>query len=415
MIGAARLGAAAGARDLLTFDMGGTTADIALVVGGLPQLRFSGDHAGHPVNLPQIDVLSVGAGGGSIAAVDRFGALSVGPESAGAHPGPAAYGAGGEHATLTDAHLVLGTLAADRPLGGSVTLDAGAARDAVRRAVGAPLGLPDEAAAEAIVRMADANMADALRVVSVARGHDPRGFALAALGGAGPMHACAIAAELGVPRVLVPRHPGVTAALGLLLSDVRHDLRRSWFDATAEVDPAALDAAVGALEAEARERLRAAGHADGTVALAFELDMRYRGQAYNLTVPLDARPVTAGTVAAAERAFVDAHRKAYDYTPSVTETEIVTVRARATGRVARHEDARDAGGANGSRAASSRPVWTGGAWSDFAVVDRGTLAHGDAIAARTIVEQEDATVVVPDGWTGTVAGADVVVLERAAA
>ena len=229
------------------------------------------------------------------------------------------------------------------------------------------------------------------------------------------MHACAIAAELGVPRVLVPRHPGVTAALGLLLSDVRHDLRRSWFDATAEVDPAALDAAVGALEAEARERLRAAGHADGTVALAFELDMRYRGQAYNLTVPLDARPVTAGTVAAAERAFVDAHRKAYDYTPSVTETEIVTVRARATGRVARHEDARDAGGANGSRAASSRPVWTGGAWSDFAVVDRGTLAHGDAIAARTIVEQEDATVVVPDGWTGTVAGADVVVLERAAA
>jgi N-methylhydantoinase A len=411
VIGAARLGAVVGQHDLLTFDMGGTTADIAVVLDGLSQLRFQGDHGGHPVNLPQIDVLSVGAGGGSIAAVDRFGSLTVGPESAGADPGPAAYGTGGEDATLTDAYLVLGTLDPDRPLGGRVQLDPDAARAAIRRAVAAPLGLSDEAAAEAVVRIADANMADALRVVSVARGHDPRRFALVGLGGAGPMHACAIAAELGVPRVVVPRHPGVTAALGLLLSDVRHDLRRSWFHATADVDVDALDAAVGALEDDGRERLRDAGHADGEV--AFELDMRYRGQAYNLTVPLAARPVTATTLAAAEAAFEEAHRQAYDYTPSVTETEIVTVRARATGAVS--ATAWETPAAVAPRAAAiARDVWRDGAWEAFTVVERAALAPGDVVAERTIVEQEDATVVVPAGWSGTVAAAEILVLTNGA-
>ncbi|MEA2362329.1 MAG: N-methylhydantoinase [Thermoleophilaceae bacterium] len=412
VIGAARLGAVVGQPDLLTLDMGGTTADIAVVLDGLSQLRFQGDHGGHPVNLPQIDVLSVGAGGGSIAAVDRFGSLTVGPESAGADPGPAAYGSGGEDATLTDAHLVLGTLDPGRALGGSVRLDPDAARAAIRRAVAAPLGLSDEAAAEAIVRIADANMADALRVVSVARGHDPRRFALVGLGGAGPMHACAIAAELGVPRVVVPRHPGVTAALGLLLSDVRHDLRRSWFNATADVDINALDAAVGALEDEGRERLRDAGHVDGEV--AFELDMRYRGQAYNLTVPLAARPVTAATVAAAEAAFEEAHRQAYDYTPSVTETEIVTVRARATGAVSATTWETPAAPAPRG-AAVTRDVWRDDAWRAFTVVERAALAQGDAVAERTIVEQEDATVVVPAGWSGTVAAAEILVLTKGAA
>jgi len=412
VIGAARLGALVDQRDLLTLDMGGTTADIAVVLDGLSQLRFQGDHGGHPVNLPQVDVLSVGAGGGSIASVDEFGSLTVGPRSAGADPGPAAYGTGGEEATLTDAHLVLGTLDAGRPLGGRVPLDPDAARAAVRRAVATPLELSEEAAAEAIVRIADANMADALRVVSVARGHDPRRFALVGLGGAGPMHACAIAAELGVPRVVVPRHPGVTAALGLLLSDVRHDLRRSWFHATADVDVDALDAAVGALEDEGRSRLRDAGHADGE--LAFELDMRYRGQAYNLTVPLAARPVTAATLAAAEAAFEEAHRQAYDYTPSITETEIVTVRARATGAVpATVWETPAAAAPRGS--AVTRDVWRDGAWSPFTVVERAALEPGDGVAERTIIEQEDATVVVPAGWSGTVADAEILVLTNGAA
>jgi N-methylhydantoinase A len=414
VIGAARLGAAAGEPDLLTFDMGGTTADIALVVGGLPQLRFQGDQGGHQVNLPQIDVLSVGAGGGSIAAVDRFGSLTVGPASAGADPGPACYGAGGTQPTVTDAHLVLGTLDPERPLGGRVGLDAAAARDAIRRAVADPLGLSVEAGAAAILRIANANMGDALRVVSVARGHDPRRFALVALGGAGPMHACAIAEDLGVPRVVVPRHPGVTAALGLLLSDVRHDLRRSWIRPTAEVALHELDAEVGRLEDDARARLSESGHADGAGAVEFELDMRYRGQAYNLTVPLATRPVTAATLAAAEQAFHAAHRAAYDYTPSVTDTEIVTVRARATG-------AAGSGSPDGVRpsaaadATAQRGVWVDGERRRFDVRERDELGPGERIGARTIVEQEDSTLVVPDGWAGDVGPAGIVVLTREAA
>ena len=416
VIGAARLAQAAGERDVLTFDMGGTTADIALVVDGLPQLRFQGDQVGHPVNLPQIDLLSVGAGGGSIAAVDRFRSLTVGPASAGAEPGPAAYGAGGEDPTVTDAQLVLGTLDPGRPLGGQVPLDADAARSAVRRGVAEPLGLSVEGAAEAIVRVANANMADALRVVSVARGHDPRRFALVGLGGAGPMHACAIADELGIPRVLVPRHPGVTAALGLLLSDVRHDLRLSWIRPTAELDPAELDDALSAIEDDARGRLAAAGHLDGSADVAFELDMRYRGQAYNLTVPIAPRPVSAATVADAEAAFAEAHRQAYDYTPSVRETEIVTVRARATGAVPRRAwSAPGASGAPPPPPLRRRDVWTDGSPRSHAVVEREALAPGARVGERTIVEQEDATVVVPGGWRGEVGAADLLVLERSAA
>jgi N-methylhydantoinase A len=411
VIGAARLGEAVGERELLTFDMGGTTADIALVVDGLPQLRFQGDQGGHPVNLPQIDVLSVGAGGGSIAAVDAFGSLTVGPGSAGAEPGPACYGSGGELPTVTDAHLVLGTLDPDRRLGGRVRLDVAAARAAVQRHVAEPLGLGVEEGADAILRVANANMGSALRVVSVARGHDPRRFALVALGGAGPMHACAIAEDVGVPRVVVPRHPGVTAALGLLLSDVRHDLRLSWVRPTAEVDVAELDGAAARLEEEGMALLAGAGHADGA-GVSFELDLRYRGQAYNLTVPLPPRPVTQESLAAAEAAFHEAHRQAYDYTPSVTETEIVTLRARALGPVQRGGGAASPSPAGAGAGPGHRDVWEGGAPRRHEVLERDALGPGDVIAQRTIIEQEDSTLVVPAGWHGTVTAADILLLER---
>ena len=257
MIGGGRLAELVGEGDALTFDMGGTTADIGLVLGADPQVRFSGEAAGMPINLPQIDVLCIGAGGGSIARVDEFGSLTVGPASAGADPGPAAYGKGGTEATVTDAHVVLGTLSSEHSLAGGVPLDRELARAAVMSSVGEPLGLEAEAAAEAILRIANANMANALRLMTVARGHDPRRFALVAIGGAGPMHACALADELSIPRVVVPRYPGVAAALGLLATDIRHDLRRSWLRAAADITPAQLDAELERLEAEAR---RAAGH-----------------------------------------------------------------------------------------------------------------------------------------------------------
>jgi N-methylhydantoinase A len=411
VIGAARLGEAVGERNLLTFDMGGTTADVAIVIDALAQLRFQADHSGHPVNLPQIDVLSIGAGGGSIAAVDGFGSLTVGPRSAGATPGPACYGAGGAEPTVTDAHLVLGTLDPDRPLGGVVTLDAAAARAAVEGRVARPLGMAVEEAAEAIVRIATANMTNALRVVSVARGHDPRELALVALGGAGPMHACAIAEELGTPRILIPRHPGVTSALGLLLSDVRYDVRQSWVRPTAGVDVDALDAAVRRLGDEAHRLLARAGYDGDRGSVSHELDMRYRGQAYNLTVPLAPRPVTAATLERAQAAFSEAHRRAYDFTPAVQETEIVTLRARAVGPV-EHATWTDADGAPARSSTREPVVWVDGERRPFALLDRRRLAAGDRIGEQTIIDQEDATILVAAGWHGSVRAGGVVVLER---
>jgi N-methylhydantoinase A len=410
VIGGARLADLVGEADVLTFDMGGTTADIGLVLGGLPQLRFSGEAAGMPINLPQIDVLCIGAGGGSIARVDEFGSLRVGPESAGADPGPAAYGRGGQDATVTDAHVVLGTLAADTQLAGRVPLQREPAVQAVERAVGGPLGLAAEPAAAAILRIANAQMANALRVMSVARGHDPRRFALVAIGGAGPMHACALADELGIPRVVVPRYPGVAAALGLLATDIRHDLRRSWLAPTAEVSPERLDAELERLESEARALLEPSADATRGFDLAFELDMRYRGQAYNLTVPLAARPATARTIAAAERAFAEQHRRLYDYTPTVTETEIVTLRLRALARIPAIDWAageRDPVAA----AAGSRRVWAE-RWGSWRTVVRDSLAPGDALGPETVVEQEDTTVVVPAGWWGRAGAAGTLVLGR---
>jgi N-methylhydantoinase A len=385
--------------------MGGTTADVGLVIGGSPQFRFRGEAAGQPVNLPQVDVLSVGAGGGSIARVDRFGSLRVGPESAGADPGPAAYGRGGEDATVTDAHIALGTLDPSHFLGGRMELDVAAARRAVVGSVARPLGLGLDEAAAAVLRIADATMVRALRVISVARGHDPRRFALVAFGGAGPMHACAIAEELGMRRVIVPPYPGVASALGLLASDVRYDLRRTWITPTTRVGRAELERRLRALESEARELLASAGFADGQARIGFQLDMRYRGQAYELTVPL-----RSSELAGAERAFHAAHRRAYGYGSPVEETEIVTLRATAVGRVRR--PGRDASRAAGATSERRRSVSRTVGGRRFRVHAREELGPGACVEGPAIVEQEDSTVLVPRGWRLTAEGGGSVILER---
>ncbi len=412
VIGGARLAELVGESAALTFDMGGTTADIGLVIDGSPQRRFSGEAAGMPINLPQIDVLCIGSGGGSIARVDQFGSLTVGPASAGAEPGPAAYGLGGEDATVTDAHVVLGNLSAESALADGVPLDRELAERAVAAAVGEPLGLGVEEAAVAILRIANANMANALRVMTVARGHDPRRFALVAIGGAGPMHACALADELGIPRVVIPRYPGVAAALGLLATDIRHDLRRSWLQPTAAIAPADLDAEFARLETEASGLLATSASVTSNFEFYHELDMRYRGQAYNLTVPFAPRPVTAETVAAAEAAFEEEHRRLYDYTPTVTETDIVTLRLRALARIS---DIDWTVAEDGRRVAvaGTRRVYHGG-WREWTAAGREALAQGDTIAAETIIEQEDTTVVIPPGWSGSVGTAGTLVLQRGA-
>jgi N-methylhydantoinase A len=415
VIGGARLGTAAGSENVLTFDMGGTTADVGLVVGGRPQMRFRGEAVGEPINLPQIDVLSVGAGGGSIAHVDAFGSLLVGPGSAGAHPGPAAYGQGGEDATVTDAHLVLGTLDPARFLGGRMRLGVEPARHAVERRVAEPLGLGIEEAAAAVVRIADATMVRALRVVSVARGHDPRRFALVAFGGAGPMHACAIAAELGIGRILVPRYPGVASALGLLVTDVRYDVRQTWVRRTNALDLDELAERLASLERDGRDLLAGAGFTDGNGRVDFELDMRYRGQAYELTIPLSSPSVDERALRRVENDFHAAHSQAYGHASPVDEVEIVTLRAHATGPI---EPPRWDGGDGTDatpKATAERAVHVAHAGVvRHAVYERSALGEGASFDGPAIVEQDDSTVVVDAGWRASVGAASTLVLERVA-
>lgn len=411
VLGAARIGEAIGEKNLMVFDMGGTTADVSLVIDGELQLRFLGEHGGHEVNYPQVDLLSVGAGGGSIAGVDEYGRLTVGPRSAGSSPGPACYGTGGQLPTVTDAHAVLGVLSPDHPLGGEVEIDLEAARRAITEHVAEPLGMSLEEGATAILRLANANMTNALRIITVARGHDPRDFALAPLGGAGPMHVCAIAEELGVSRIVLPKYPGVGAAFGLLLSDIRHDLRQGWQRPTEEI---VVDEFVGVVEG-LRERGRALVGGGDAVRLRFEADIRYTGQAYSLTVPLpvdELEPEAA--LEAAVQGFHALHQRLYDYSPSVTTTEIVTLRLSAVEPATSDLESGAAGGSP-DPTQEWRDVWLDGAWTACRIHKRDEMAPGTEVVGPAVIEQEDATTVVTPGWEGEVADGGNLVLRKAVA
>ena len=411
VVGAARLGAVAGELDLMTFDMGGTTADLAVVTGGHPHVRWAGEQNGHRVNLPQVDVLCVGAGGGSIARVDAFGSLHVGPESAGAVPGPAAYARGGESPTVTDAHVVLGTLTAQRTLGGELKLDPDSAAEAVRQHVALPMSVEVEQAAASIIRVTDANMASSLRVISVARGLDPRAMTLVALGGAGPMHGCSLAEELDMTKVLVPAFPGVTAALGLLLTAVRHDLGRSWVRATALLSNVEMQPQLDALAAKARELLAQSGHEELST-LRFSADMRYSGQAYSLTIPLrvevDGR-LHQDSIRDVEAAFIEGHRAAYDYVLDDTPMELVALRISAS---APEEPIVFGSGSVGSaEPMGRRRIWMRGEWQDALILDRSAIGAAP-VAGPAVIEQEDTTTLLFPGWTARLVPGGSMLLER---
>jgi N-methylhydantoinase A/oxoprolinase/acetone carboxylase beta subunit len=374
---AAMVARASGEPDLLCFDMGGTSCDVLVVAEGRVRETGGGTIAGRPIALPTVDIHTVGAGGGSVAWADPGGALRVGPRSAGAAPGPAAYGRGGSEPTVTDAHVVLGTLAADEPLSGDVVLDRGAARAAVGR-LADEVGLGLDACARGILRVADAEMARALRVMTVERGVDPRDFALLAYGGAGGLHAAGLAARLGMRRVLVPRAGGVLSALGLAAADRRTDRARTVLLRGPAITAAALagpldGAGSGASGREdaGREdagREDAAGDGDERVERAY--DARYVGQAFELTLrgcPPDPD--------ALRRAFDTAHRERYGFDDAEAELELVTIR----------ETRRRPG-----------PAATLGAADDAGP------ASAEPVTGPSVLRLPGSTVVVPAGWTATV-------------
>ena len=374
--------------------MGGTSCDVSVCRDGRVRETGGREVGGRALALPMVDVHTVGAGGGSIAWRDSGGALRVGPHSAGADPGPASYGRGGEEPTVTDANLLLGYLDASSPLAGGVELDAGAAERAVG-GLGRRLGLSLEDAAAGIVRVASTEMARAVRVMTVERGIDPRGLALLAFGGAGPLHAAAIAGELGMRRVLVPPSSGVLSAVGLIAAEPRRDLLES---VLLSGDALTADAANEAVERLAERGRTELGRPDAEVRATY--DLRYAGQAFELSIPGPARPNPTDL----RRAFDEAHDERYGYSDPHSELELVTIRVAVAGAAA-ELPARL--GAEAERAGKRRAVFDGQR-KDAAVV-RGVP---DELEGPAIVELAESTLVVPPGWSCAAADDGTLVMER---
>lgn len=329
-IAAARLASRLGIDQAVAFDMGGTTAKAALVRHGFPEMSdsyFVGDTmSGHPVMLPVVDVIEIGAGGGSIAYLDEVGVLNIGPESAGGHPGPICYGWGGLRPTVTDANAVLGRLGSTNFLGGEMPLDVEGASRALVEQIGAHLGLNAEATARAIVDIAINKMALAVRAVSIDRGLDPRDCALIAFGGAGPLHACAIARDLHIPTVVIPPLPGHFSALGMLIADIRHDFVRTFYRGLDELDVAEIVAIVEEMRREARGLLEAENVALDSIGYETYLDLRYVGQEFTLRTPVTETDLDQGDKAAIRKAFDGLHLERFGHFAPEESVDVINVR-----------------------------------------------------------------------------------------
>ena len=395
VVGAAYAAAASGFRDVLTFDMGGTSTDVALVVDGEVQTTTGAVIGGVPIKHPMVDLHTVSAGGGSIAWGDDGGALRVGPRSAGAAPGPASYGLGGVDATVTDANLFLGYLADGARFGGEIVLERGRAEKALT-GVGAALGMTPLEVAVGVVTVAEAEMVRALRVISVERGFDPRDFVLVAFGGAGGMHVCMLAEELGIETVLVPRAAGVLSALGLAISDLRRDYVAAFFSDLSQVDRDAVEAGFTGLEERAVGDL-----ADPE--LRRLADLRYRGQSFELTVSAD------DLDALADR-FTAAHKRRYGFAMPAEDVQIVSIRLAAAEPVLKPELRLPE--RPGRTSARMRAAYFDGAWAKVPVLIHDEIPSGDAFAGPSIVEFPEATCVVRPGWRASLDAAGALVLER---
>jgi N-methylhydantoinase A len=401
VIGAQHVGASAGIPDLITIDIGGTSSDIALIAGGKALVRQQGLVDGYPIRVPMVDVNSIGAGGGSIAWIDRAGGLRVGPHSAGSEPGPACYGRGGKVATVTDASVVLGYIDPAFFAGGSLKLQPELARAAIADTIAGPLKMSVEEAALGIHRVINAQMAEGIRLVSLRQGIDPRGFALLPLGGGGALHATALARDLHMDRIVVPRHPGVLSAAGLLAAPVEHEIAHAFGKPIVGTDLDALKEALAELDVDAAA-LMAREQLGGTVPQRiYSADVCYIGQAYTLEVPLDLADPAPLTRLYED--FLVAHDRVYGYAAR-TPARIVNLRsvhrAEGLGSIEEARFAPEAGdprkGTRSIRVAESRTP------TDAAIYARARMPAGFAFAGPAIVEQDDTTTLIEPGWSGSI-------------
>lgn len=393
-----------GFENAVGLDMGGTSTDIALVSGG--ELRITKEwqvEYGHPIVFPSIEVLTIGAGGGSLAHIDIAGSLRNGPQSAGATPGPACYNTGGDQPTNCDANVALNRLGTSLA-GGAKTLDRELSRQAVNKVIAEPLGMGEAEAAHAILQVANANMADAVRLISIRRGYDPRDFALIAFGGAGALHGAEVARELNIPTVVVPTNPGVTSALGCLLVDIRHDLSAMFTGLASETDPSDIESQFLALEKEASSRLRHEGVSDDNALLQREISMRYAGQWRSLSVPIGSG---LGALETAIETFHQEHEREFAFRQDDQPVEIYQLLLSAIGKTPKPAfvPATELNADPGTPI-STREVYFGEiGWVESPVYERERLPAGATFAGPAIIDQLDSTTVVPprttaeiDGW-----------------
>lgn len=395
-IASRHIAALAGFPNAIGLDMGGTSTDISLVAGG--ELRTTKEwfvEYGYPICLPSIEVLTIGAGGGSLAWLDDAGGLRNGPQSAGANPGPAAYGRGGTQPTNTDANLVLGRLGSELIAGG-LKLDQEAATNAVQHGVAEPLGLSLTQAANSVLRVANANMADAVRLISIRRGYDPREFVLVVFGGAGPLHGVDLARELSIPTVLVPPHPGVTSALGCLLVDIQHDLSSMFLGRVDEVDPKDVESEFKNLEHEAYQRLLAEGVATEDMQLLRHIDMRYVGQWRSMSISTSG-PVT--DLAPIVEQFHAEHAREHNFSRVGVKVEVYRLTVTAIGKVPKPALPKHELTLSTPVPVATRQVWFQDSPDpvDTPVFDRSKLTAGTVIEGPAIIEQLDSTTPVPPG------------------
>lgn len=400
VVGALEAARSAGLAHVIAMDMGGTSLDVCLGRGATLELNSEGSLGGYPVKVPQIDVHTIGAGGGSIARVEG-GLLKVGPRSAGAVPGPACYRKGGRLATSTDAAAVLGYLVAERFAGGDLVLDVDAARSAVAENIGTPLGMNTAQAAWSIVRVQVAEIVAGIRSVSVERGHDPRGFVLLAFGGAGALYAGLVAAELGMRKVLVPASPGVLSALGMLLTDLKHTAVATRLVDAAHVTRESIDTTFAGLSAPLVERLRGEGVSDRDVVIELSCDMRYRGQAYEVNVVVEPGKAKGSDDYNLSARFHQAHAQRYGRASEGEPVEIVNFRVTATGQLSRAAHRRTGSPQVSSRGPlDSQPVYfddTGKALQ-CPIYDRQTLGVGECFQGPALVVEAGASTVVYPGY-----------------
>ena len=393
------VGGLTGRENVLGFDMGGTSTDISLVHRGELLMTTEADVGGHPVKLPVLDVNTIGAGGGSIAWLDSGGGLRVGPRSAGADPGPVAYGAGGTEPTVTDANLVLGRFSPDRFLGGELALDREAALTAITEKIARPLGLDPIWAAAGILRVANATMERALKVSSAERGYDPREFTLIAFGGGGPVHGAALAKEIGFPTVLVPSVPGVFSAFGLLIADIRHDFVRSYVSRTEAISLEVLAAHYSAMQSLGEAAMAEDGIEREDQVFVRAADLRYVGQAYEVNVPLPDGPVDDRLLAEIVSRFHAEHQRQFAHSSPGDPVEVVNLRLVARGRVEapklrRRDAVKGAAGPPGRRQVYFEEA---GGFLDCPIHERSSLGLETAIQGPAIIEQLDCTTVVHPG------------------